>query len=109
MDNNCNNITTAREVNHNSDFKLMEKPGEGQGGDLSAAPFVFNYYTAPGCFYTARHCGDEWVNCKPMDDGSLMVIFDRHGLRPGKLMCERRFYLTDQDYADGTCDLVDNR
>ena len=109
MDNNCNNITTAREVNHNSDFKLMEKPGEGQGGDMFASPFVFNYYTAPGQTYTARHCNGEYVNCKPMDDGSLMVIFDNHHLRPGKLMCERRFYLTDQDYADGTCDLVDNR
>lgn len=109
MDNNCNNITTAREVNHNSDFKLMEKPGEGQGGDMFASPFVFNYYTAPGQTYTARHCNGEYVNCKPMDDGSLMVIFDNHHLRPGKLICERRFYLTDQDYADGTCDLVDNR
>ena len=109
MDNNCNNISTAREVNHNSDFKLIEKPGDGQGGDMFASPFVFNYYTAYGSVYTAKHCGGEFTNCKPMEDGSLMVIFDNHHLRPGKLMCERKFYLTDKDYADGICNMVDNR
>lgn len=106
---NCDK--TTRQVNYKSDFKLMEKltVTDDSGAGLLDAPFVFNYYTAYGSVYTAKHCGGEFTNCKPMDDGSLMVVFDNHGLRPGKLMCERKFYLTDQDYADGICDMVDNR
>lgn len=106
---NCDK--TTRQVNYKSDFKLIEKltVTDDSGAGLLDAPFVFNYYTAYGSVYTAKHCGGEFTNCKPMDDGSLMVVFDNHGLRPGKLMCERKFYLTDQDYADGICDMVDNR
>lgn len=70
MDNNCNNITTAREVNHNSDFKLMEKPGEGQGGDMFASPFVFNYYTAPGQTYTARIATANMSTASPWTTGA---------------------------------------
>lgn len=106
---NCDK--TTRQVNYKSGFKLIEKftVTDDSGAGLLDAPFVFNYYTAYGSVYTAKHCGGEFTNCKPMDDGSLMVVFDNHGLRPGKLMCERKFYLTDQDYADGICDMVDNR
>lgn len=35
-----------------------------------------------------------------------MVIFDNHGLTPGILRVTRRYYLTDNDYHDGICDLV---
>ena len=44
-----------------------------------------------------------------MEDGRLMVVFDNYGLTPGILTCERHFYLTDQDYHDGICDLWDKR
>ena len=41
-----------------------------------------------------------------LDDGSLLVIFDRHGLRPGTLSVKREYYLSDADFADGICNLV---
>jgi hypothetical protein len=41
-----------------------------------------------------------------MDDGRLCVAFDDHGLGLGVLRVERRFYLTDADYASGVCDEV---
>ena len=38
-----------------------------------------------------------------------MVVFQGHGLMAGKLMCERRFFLTDEDFESGICNLVDYR
>ena len=35
-----------------------------------------------------------------------MVVFDKHGLAPGILHVIRHFYLTDQDFHDGICNLV---
>lgn len=90
-------------INYKSDFKLVES-----GCDFST-PFVFEYRTGFGKSYRASHVDGEYDNCKLMDDGRLMVIFDNHGLHPGILTCERHFYLTDQDYHDGICDLWDKR
>ena len=92
-----------KSINYKSDFKLIE------GGCDFNAPFVFEYRTGFGKSYRASHVDGEYDNCKLMDDGRLMVIFDNHGLHPGILTCERHFYLTDQDYHDNICDLWDKR
>ena len=92
-----------KSINYKSDFKLVES-----GCDFSA-PFVFEYRTGFGKSYKASHVDGKYTNCKLMGDGRLMVIFDGHGLLPGILTCERHFYLTDQDYHDGICDLWDKR
>ena len=80
-----------------------------ESGCNFSAQFVFEYRTGLGKSYRASHVDGEYDNCKLMDDGRLMVIFDGHGLHPGILTCERHFYLTDQDYHDGICDLWDKR
>ena len=92
-----------KSINYKSDFKLMEN-----GCDFSV-PFVFEYRTGFGKSYKVSHVDGEYTHCKLMEDGRLMVVFDDHGLRPGVLTCERHFYLTDQDYHDGICDLWDKR
>lgn len=92
-----------KSINYKSDFKLLES-----GCDF-AAPFVFEYRTVFGKCYKASHTDGEYVNCKLLEDGRLMVVFDSHGLPPGILTCERHFYLTDKDYHDGICDLWDKR
>ena len=58
-----------------------------------------------GCV-VAEFDGHGYKNCRRLDDGSLLVIFDRHGLRPGTLSVKREYYLSDADFADGICNLV---
>lgn len=94
------------QINYKSDFKLFEERDGGKGFDV---PFVFRYSTLAGSGYEVSHVDGEYHNCKPLDDGRLMVIFDNHGLPAGQLVCERHFYLTDKDYHDGICDLWDKR
>ena len=94
------------QINYKSDFKLFEERDGGKGFDV---PFVFRYSTLAGSGYECSHVDGEYHNCKPLDDGRLMVIFDNHGLPAGQLVCERHFYLTDKDYHDGICDLWDKR
>ena len=92
-----------KSINYKSDFKLIES-----GCDFTA-PFVFEYRTAFGKSYKASHVDGEYVNCRLMDDGRLMVVLDSHGLLPGILTCERHFFLTDKDCHDGICNLWDKR
>lgn len=94
------------QINYKSDFKLFEERDGGKGFDV---PFVFRYSTLAGSGYECSHVDGEYHNCKPLDDGRLMVIFDNHGLPAGQLVCERHFYLTDKDFHDGICDLWDKR
>lgn len=94
------------QINYKSDFKLFEERDGGKGFDV---PFVFRHFTLAGSGYECSHVDGEYHNCKPLDDGRLMVIFDNHGLPAGQLVCERHFYLTDKDYHDGICDLWDKR
>ena len=90
-------------INYKSDFKLIES-----GCDFTV-PFRFVYSTGQGQGYEASHIDGVYNNCKLLDDGRLMVVFDSHGMKPGKLVCTRHFYLTDKDYHDGICDLWDRR
>ena len=90
-------------INYKSDFKLIES-----GCDFTV-PFRFVYSTGQGQGYEASHIDGVYHNCKLLDDGRLMVVFDSHGMQPGKLFCTRHFYLTDKDYHDGICDLWDRR
>lgn len=92
-----------KSINYKSDFKLIES-----GCDFSV-PFLFEYRTALGCCYKASYADGKYENCKLLEDGRLMVVFDSHRLMPGILTCTRHFYLTDKDYHDGICDLWDKR
>ena len=92
-----------KSINYTSDFKLIEA-----GCDFSV-PFIFKYNTRSGRTFTASHIDGVYTNCKRMDDGRLLVIFDRHGMGVGNLVCHRRFFLDDGDYSDGICHLHDHR
>ena len=92
-----------KSINYKSDFKLIES-----GCDFSV-PFIFKYNTRSGRTFTASHIDGVYTNCKRMDDGRLLVIFDRHGMGVGNLVCHRRFFLDDGDYSDGICHLHDYR
>ena len=90
-------------INYKSDFKLFE-----DGCDFTV-PFIFEYRTVFGRKYTASHVDGVFTNCSLQEDGRLMVVFDNHDLPPGILICVRHFYLNDQDFHDGICDLWDKR
>lgn len=89
-----------KRIHYKSDFKLFEK------GDLHTAPFEYEYYTTFGKRYKVSYIDGVYTNCRLLEDGRLMVIFDKHGLAPGILRVTRHYYLTDKDFHDGICDLV---
>ena len=89
-------------INYQSDFKIIEK---NLNGDVNT-PFRFTYRTVLSGCVVAEFDGHGYKNCRRLDDGSLLVIFDRHGLRPGTLSVKREYYLSDADFAEGICNLV---
>ena len=89
-------------INYQSDFKIIEKS---LNGDINT-PFRFTYRTVLSGCVVAEFDGHGYKNCHRLDDGGLLVIFDRHGLRPGALSVKREYYLSDADFADGICNLV---
>lgn len=92
-------------VNYRTDFKIFEVPAEGAEYTFSV-PFRFSYYTTGATVFVASHCNGEYNNCELLEDGRLKVTFDNHGLAPGRVLCRREFYLTDEDYNDGICNAV---
>lgn len=92
-------------VNYRTDFKTFEVPAEGAEYTFSV-PFRFSYYTTGATAFVASHCNGEYNNCELLEDGRLKVTFDNHGLAPGRVLCRREFYLTDEDYNDGICNAV---
>lgn len=91
-----------RKLYFKTDFKIWERCDCGFN-----APFRFTYFTgSPRCGVVASYNGREYHGCKLMEDGRLCVAFDDHGFGLGVLRVERRFYLSDADYASGVCDEV---
>ena len=85
-----------------TDFKIREKCEAGY-----VLPFRFLYFV--GTVYKAYEVsfdGKEYHNCVLNADGTLTVCFDDHGLCAGKLMVERRYYLDDEQFRTGVCDMV---
>lgn len=80
-------------INYQSDFKIIEK---NLNGDVNT-PFRFTYRTVLSGCVVAEFDGHGYKNCRRLDDGGLLVIFDRHGLRPGALSVKREYYLSDAD------------
>lgn len=87
---------------YKSDFKITEKCDAGY-----AMRFRFLYYVGtPAKAYVACFDGSIYSNCQLNGDGTLTVCFDDHGLGIGDLMVERRYYLTDEQFQTGVCDIV---
>lgn len=92
-------------INYESDFKIIE--GFKDKSPITTAPFRFSYYTKMSKrTYVAEYDGSNYTNCKPTDDGRIVVAFDNHKLGMGVLNVKREFFLTDKDFADGICNLV---
>lgn len=91
-------------INYQSDFKLNEVS---ESVDLST-PFKFSYYTTSFSSnrITASFDGENYTNCRRLEDGSLLVIFDNPRLGVGRLAVRREYFLTDSDFADGICNSV---
>ena len=91
-----------KKVNYLSDFKLREIT---EGVDTSV-PFVFSYFVYPSNRFEASFDGSEYKNCFLNEDGTLTVIFQNHGLMPGKLQVERKWFVNDMDFKEGICKAV---
>lgn len=87
-------------INYKSDFKIVEEFSD--GSSLFNSPFTFTYYTKPSTQYVVIYDGENYINCKPLDEGKLLVIFDNHNLSTGVLKVKREFRLTDSDFSDNT-------
>lgn len=92
------------QINRNSDFKMLEK----FNSSLSELRFVYKYYTTAFDGYEVSYDGQSWKNCHQVDDTTICVIFDKPGFSVGKLKCERKIYLSDDDYNDGICTIASN-
>ena len=89
-------------INYQSDFKYIEKS---LNGDIILPSGLLTAQSCRGVL-VAEFDGHGYKNCRRLDDGGLLVIFGRHGLRPGALSVKREYYLSDADFADGICNLV---
>lgn len=93
-----------RQINFQSDFKLIERMADGK--PLSSSPFRFTYYVKASKSFVAEYNGEEYINCKPTNDGGIVVAFDNPNFGVGALMVKREFFLDDSDFNDGICDIV---
>lgn len=58
-------------------------------------------HAAAGRRYRASRRAGVMENCEVAPDGRLTVVFDGHGLLPGKLWCELTLHSPDPSYPDG--------
>ena len=93
-----------KRINYKSDFKITEFSQV----NYAVLPFKFTYYT--GCseevVYIASYNGETWENCAKVDDYSVNITFDNHGLEPGSLKVKREFFISDSQYKDGEAHLI---
>ncbi|MFI3281026.1 MAG: hypothetical protein R3Y44_03520 [Rikenellaceae bacterium] len=86
-------------IHYESDFKLHE---EHLSEDVTT-PFRFKYRTSGfSQIYTVEFDGRSYSNCRRLEDGSLLIIFEGHELGFGPLQVRREYFLTDADFADNT-------
>lgn len=91
-----------KEVFFKTDFAVTEQCETGY-----SMRFRFRYFTSKlRRDYVASFDGEKYENCRLNDDGSLTVTFDDHRLGIGDLMVERHYYLDDERFRTGQCDMV---
>ena len=57
-------------------------------------------FSSGGRRYECSRKGAEYRNCR-FEEGTLVCVFDNHGLMPGVLTMEARFFLPDTEFPDG--------
>lgn len=95
----------SRNVYYKSNFKREESPAR-DGSYSFMEPFCLTYYTDGANSYVASYKDGKYTNCKLLDGGELLVIFEGHTLAPGRLMCRKEFSNVDLDYPDRTHDVA---
>lgn len=90
------------DINYLSDFKVGIK-----GIDLYV-PFKLTFYTNRSK-YVVSHVDGKYINCRVLEDGTILAIFDNHGLEPGQLQVHIEMFLTDEDFKSGICHDHDDR
>ena len=90
-------------INNKSDFKI----NEWSESIALEVPFEFIYYIPLNKEkYVASYDGHKYINCTRLEDGSLDVIFNSHGLGIGRLKVVRKYYVDDSSFADGVFDVT---
>ena len=93
------------QIHKDSDFKIIEKWLR----NTPVAPFKYTYSVPRSDVkYEVSYDGTNFTNCKILDDGTIMILFKNPGFQPGRLKVERQYFLTDEDFADGKCNLITN-
>lgn len=87
-------------INYRSDFKIKIK------GTGFTIPFKFVFFTNRSN-YEVSYLNGVYKNCRLLEDGSLLAIFDNHALNPGNLKYRSEFFLTDDDFSDRVCNKID--
>ena len=91
----------TKKLYYKSDFTITEKSESGYG-----LPFKFKYYTgSPKKYHIACFDGTTYHGCSLDDNGNLVIAFDDQHMGVGTLMVERHYYLNNEQYASGICDL----
>lgn len=98
------NTKAAAQINRSSDFTLLLRFEnlfeEGLGLD-DIAQFALKFYTTSDVNYIASFRNNEYKNCRRLDNGELMVIFNNHALPVGNLKCDLMILCPDESFPDG--------
>lgn len=88
-------------VNYKSDFELTIQLTA--GGEAVAVPtwdWSMVFYTCDRqAVYQCSRIGGVCDRCKVNADGTVTVYFDKHGLRPGALVCEFCNHIPDTNFS----------
>lgn len=88
-------------VNYKSDFSLVVQLTA--GGEAVAVPtwdWSMIFYTCDRqAVYQCSRIGGVCDRCKVNADGTVTVYFDKHGLRPGALVCEFCNHIPDDNFS----------
>lgn len=90
-----------------SEFSLLLELTDRDGKDIGVPPVDWRASFSTGKYphYVASCIGGKLRNCV-IDGNHIRVLFNRHGLGPGRLHCEFTCILPDDRYPDGTQDVV---
>lgn len=92
---------------YKSEFSLLLELTDRDGNDIGvpAVDWRASFCTGRYPHYVASSIGGKLRNCV-IDGNHIRVLFNRHGLGPGRLQCEFTCILPDDRYPDGTQDVV---
>ena len=92
---------------YKSDFSIVLELADRSGNDIGVPPFDWRASFTTGKYphYVASCIGGKLRNCV-IEDGRIRVLFNRHGLGPGRLQCEFVCMLPDDRFPDSSNDVV---